>query len=207
MNFDQKIEDVLDQYQQRMLQEEELWDSIPDAEKEGREDEFLLAVGRDAGAFMNSLIKSAQSKVILELGTSYGYSTVYLAEGARSTGGKVISLELQQYKVDCAKKQIANAGLEEFVEFRVGDAIEILKDASEEFDFVLLDIWKHLYLPCFELFYPQLSKGAWVISDNMLYPLQFLPEATAYRNRIRATEAFDSVLLPIGNGLETSYLR
>ena len=207
MNFDEKVNEVIAQYHQRMKDEEVFWNSLSMEEMMNREDEWLLAVGYNTGFFINSLAKSAESKTILELGTSYGYSTIFLAEAAKETGGRVISLEIHPQKVDYAKQKIHEAGLSDFVEFRIGDALEILNKSKEKFDFVLLDIWKRFYLPTFELFYPKLNKGAWVIADNMLYPPEFKPEATAYRNRIRETKAFDSVLLPIGSGIESSYLR
>jgi predicted O-methyltransferase YrrM len=207
MNFDGKVNKVIEQYHQRMKEEEFFWDNLSMEEMMKREDEWLLAVGFNTGVFINTLAKSAESKTILELGTSYGYSTIFLAEAARENGGRVISLEIHSQKVDYAKQKIKEAGLSDFVEFRLGDALEILNGSKENYDFVLLDIWKRYYLPTFELFYPKLNKGAWVIADNMLHPPEFKPEATAYRNRIRETDSFDSVLLPMGSGIETSYLR
>ena len=207
MRFNESVEKVLEQYHQRMEEESVLWNKLPTSEMMKREDEWLLAVGYEVGIFLNTLIKSAESKTILELGTSYGYSTIFLAEAARATGGKVISLEIQPDKADYTQKKLLQAGLTEVVEIRVGDALESLQKSSETFDFVLLDIWKRFYVPCFELFYPKLAPGAWVIADNMIHPPEFLPEANAYRKRVRETNAFDSVLLPLGHGIETSYHR
>ena len=207
MQFDEKVYQVIEHYHQRMKDEQYYWDNLSMEEMMKREDEWLLAVGYDTAIFINSLIKSANSKTILELGTSYGYSTLFLAEAARANGGQVISLEIHPEKVDYAKERLQLAGLADFVQFRLGDALDILQDAPEQFDLVLLDIWKRFYLPCFELFYPKLSNGAWVVADNMLHPPEFKPEATAYRARIRETNAFDSILLPIGSGIETSYFR
>ncbi|MBD0368448.1 MAG: methyltransferase, partial [Flavisolibacter sp.] len=96
------------------------------------------------------------------------------------------------------------AGLSAFVEFRVGDALQLIADAPETFDFVLVDLWKDLYVPCLELFFAKLNSGAWVIADNMIYPPHDQPVVTAYRNRIKETAAFDTLLLPIGSGIEVS---
>ncbi len=204
MNFDKNVNLVIAQYHQRMEEEAFYWKNLSMEEMMEREDEWLLAVGYNTGTFINNLAKSAKSKTILELGTSYGYSTIFLAEAARENDGKVITLEIHPEKVDYAKQKISEAGLSDFVDFRLGDALQILANSEENYDFVLLDIWKRFYLPSFELFYPKLNKGAWVIADNMLYPPEFKPEATAYRNRIRETNSFDSVLLPLGSGIETS---
>ena len=93
------------------------------------------------------------------------------------------------------------------MDWRVGDALENIANATEKFDFVLVDIWKELYLPCFDLFYPKLNPSAWVLSDNMIYPAHSIQETTIYKNRIQETQAFDTVLLPIGSGIELSFYK
>ena len=92
--MDRAIEAVLQEYQKRAEAENERLHVLPFEELNKRLDEFLLAIGPATGQVLNILIKEAGSKTILELGTSYGYSTVWLAEAARETGGKVISLDL-----------------------------------------------------------------------------------------------------------------
>jgi len=78
---------------------------------------------------------------------------------------------------------------------------------SGPFDFVLLDVWKDLYLPCFELVHPKLAPGGIIAADNMLLPEIVRPQAEAYRKRVRAAGDLDSVLLDIGNGIEISRKR
>jgi predicted O-methyltransferase YrrM len=207
MKLDKKIGRVLAEYHKRIETEDTLAQSLTHEERNERLNEFLLPVGEEVGIFMNSLAKSAKSKTILEIGTSYGYSTIWLAEAAKANGGKVITLELSAEKAVYAKQKAEEAGLSKYVEFRVGDAIESIKNATETFDFVLVDVWKELYLPCFDLFYPKLKRGAWVLADNMIFPPHSLPEATAYRNRVRETQAFDTILMPIGSGIEVSLLK
>jgi predicted O-methyltransferase YrrM len=148
-----------------------------------------------------------QARTILEVGTSYGYSTLWLAAAARATGGKVISLELVLAKVEYARGAVAAAGLEHHVEFRVGDARASLRELRGPFDLVLLDVWKEHYISCFELFRTTLGERACVIADNMLSPASTRHEADAYRAHVRNTGAFDSVLLPLGSGLEISRRR
>ena len=153
LKFDSKIEAVLDQYHKRIEAETALQKSLPMAEGMKRRDEFLLSVGLETAVFLNTLAKSAQSKVILEVGTSYGYSTIWLAEAARANGGKVITLENNPQKADYARQQIEKAGLSDFVDFKIGDALDSITQITEGVDFVLLDIWKELYVPCFNLFF------------------------------------------------------
>jgi len=97
-----------------------------------------------------------KAKRILELGTSYGYSTMFLA-AAHATGGKIHTLELAPTEQKFAQSQLHEAGLGACVEWHVGDATSLLEDIPRPFDFVLVDLWKDLYVPCFELFYPKLA--------------------------------------------------
>jgi predicted O-methyltransferase YrrM len=170
-------------------------------------DDLLLSVGREAGILLYLLTTGAQSRRILELGTSYGYSTVWLAAAARATGGKVMSLELRDFKIEYARQALTRAGLSTRVEFHEGDCLETLKKLPGPFDFVLLDVWKDLYLPCFELLHPKLAPGAIIAADNMLLPAVVRPQAEAYRARVRAAGDLDSVLIEVGNGIEISRKR
>jgi predicted O-methyltransferase YrrM len=170
-------------------------------------DDLLLSVGRDAGMLLYLLATGAQSRRILELGTSYGYSTVWLAAAARATGGKVMSLELKEFKIEHARQALTRAGLSTRVEFYAGDCLDTLKALPGPFDFVLLDVWKDLYLPCFELVHPKLAPGGVIAADNMLLPESARPHADAYRKAVRAAGDLDSVLLDVGNGIEISRKR
>jgi predicted O-methyltransferase YrrM len=69
---------------------------------------------------------------------------------------------------------------------------------------VLLDLWKDLYIPCFDLFYPKLGSGALVVADNMIFPEFSRKEAADYRRHVRAKADLESVLLPVGSGIEVS---
>ncbi len=204
--MDERIEAILQAYDERSQRE---WAGVVDAPTTvvgSRRDQMLLSVGREAGVFLNSLAKAAKSQRILELGTSYGYSTVWLAEAARATGGRVITLDVADYKQAEAKKALEQAGLDGYVEFHVGDALEIIPGLDGGFDFVLVDIWKDLYVPCLDLFYPMLAPGAVIVADNMLQPALDRTNALAYRRAVRAKPRVSSVLLPIGQGLEVSRL-
>lgn len=205
--MDQAVKAVLAEYDARAEREDQLSESLPDEERVRRRDEMLLPVGRAAAMLMNLLIKEAGAKRILEVGSSYGYSTTWLAEAAREVGGKVISLELQEAKTRYARTQLERAGLEGHVEFRVGDARASLGELPGPFDFALVDLWKDLYVPVFELLHPKLAPGAIVVADNMLYPEKFRPDARLYQERVRAAAGMSSVLLAVGNGLEVSRYR
>jgi predicted O-methyltransferase YrrM len=82
--------------------------------------------------------------------------------------------------------------------------LDTLPRLAGPFDLVLLDVWKDLYVPCLELFHLKLRPGALVAADNMLFPLNTRPAAAAYQARVRTKPDLDSVLLPIGSGVELS---
>ncbi len=165
-------------------------------------DEFLLPVGEDTGRLLHALILARRPERILELGTSYGYSTLILADAARSVGAKLITMELADYKQACAREQCEAAGLSDVVDFRLGDAVEMIHADPGPFDFVLLDIWKELYLPCFEAFYPKLSEESIIAADNMVDPAMARPEVRLFREAVRAKADLQTTLLPVGSGIE-----
>lgn len=204
MSIDAAVSAVLADYEARAEREEALWDTLGPEEAERRIDEMLLPVGRATGTLLNLLAKQACARRILEVGSSFGYSTVWLAEAARAVHGKVISLELKAEKTRYATGQLARAGLADFVEFRVGDALESLAGLAGPFDLVLIDLWKNLYVPVFELLHPKLAPGALVIADNMIEPASARPHAQAYRHAVHVARDMTSVLLPVGNGIELS---
>ncbi len=202
--MDQAIEQVLAEYDQRADKEREMF-SAPSPNMLRARDQLLLRVGPEAGQLINILVKGIGAKSILELGTSYGYSTVWLAEAARATGGKVTSLDLVADKQAYAKTMLGKCRLEAYAEFISGDAVDILKRLDGPFDFVLVDLWKDLYVACFDLLYAgRLAPGALLVADNMLEPRAAREDANAYRRRVRGSKDMESVLLSVGQGLEIS---
>jgi predicted O-methyltransferase YrrM len=205
--IDPAVTRVLETYEARAQREEELRSTLSEEQARERIDEFLLPVGRATGTLMNLIVKEGGARRILEVGASYGYSTLWLADAARATGGKVISLELRPAKIEYARAQLAQARLEDLVEFRVGDALASLAQLPGPFDFALIDLWKDLYVPVFEQLHPKLAPGAVIVADNMLHPESARAHANAYRERVRAAPGMTSVLLAVGNGLEVSRYR
>lgn len=202
LDLDAKIEAVLAEYDARSAAERQLHEAGWDADQ--RRDRLLLRVGPDTGRLMNILIKGAGARRILEIGTSYGYSTVWLAEAARATGGRVVTVDLADYKQVYARGMLERAGLAEHVEWCTGEALELLARFEGPFDFVLLDLWKELYVPCFDLIAPKLAPRAIIVADNMLYPPHSLADAAAYRARVRGQRGMESVLLEVGSGVYVS---
>lgn len=203
--MDAKLQALLTRYHARIAEENRLAKSDP-AGFSRRRDEYLLAVGPEVGWLMHALIIGRGAKRILELGTSYGYSTAFLADAARQTGGRVYTLDVAANKQQYARTQLEEAGLLPQVEWLLGDATQLLKTLEGPFDFVLLDLWKNLYVPCLDLFYGKLAQHAVIVADNMLFPEAARADAEAYRAAVKVKGNLQSVLLPIGNGIELSCL-
>ena len=199
--MDSKIEAVLETFHACIREEQGKPRDISDPKDR---DQKLLAVGPDTGFFINILAKNFKAPNILEIGTSYGYSAIWLGEAARSAGGRVTTLELQDYKSAYARKQSYKAGLSDFIQFKVGDALNLINALQDKFDFVLLDLWKDLYVPCLEAVFPRLNEGAIIVADNILRPGG--EDVARYVRAVRAKPGIRSVLLPIGSGLEVSRL-
>jgi predicted O-methyltransferase YrrM len=205
--MDPKVTAVLDEYHTRMERESVIVRALSMEELEARKNELLIAIGPRSAQVLSNLIKGQGARTIVEIGASYGYSTIWFAEAARATGGRVISFELDASKVDYIRPRLEQAGLTSFVEFRIGDARQQLRSLDMPIDFVLIDLWKELYIPCFDLVFPRLAAGAMIAADNMLEPPAYRETGERYRQHVRATGRFDSVLLPVGSGIELSRLR
>ena len=197
--MDDKVTAVLELYHDRMADERR--GVFPDDGHGGR-DQYLLPVGPESGQLINILARSLKAPNILEIGTSYGYSGIWLAEAARATGGKVTTLELQDYKIEYAREMAAKAGLGAHIDFLQGDALELIAKLPKGIDFVLLDLWKDLYIPCLEAFLPKLSPGAIIVADNIIYPGG--DDVRLYSKAVRAKPGMTSILVPVGAGLEIS---
>jgi len=204
MNFsDQRVAAVFETYRQRELADGERMRQLGPAGFAVR-DEFLLPIGEEVGAVLHALVLARRPAVILELGTSYGYSTLILADAARAVGARVVSMDLADYKQAFARVRLEEAGLEGVVDLRCGDALALLADDPGPFDFVLLDIWKDLYGPCLEAFYPKLADEALIAADNVIDPPMAREDMRAYRAAVAALPELTSALLPIGQGIELS---
>ena len=158
----------------------------------------------DAASFLGLLARAAHARAILEVGTSVGFSTLHLAQAAQETGGHVTTLELLPAKFEAARANLAHAGLSEVVTQHLGDALALLPTLPGPWDLVFLDPEKELYVAAWGLFKDHVRPGGLVIADNLLSHAEDL---TDYQEAVRADGRFDTVMVPIGLGLEVSYRR
>jgi len=126
-----------------------------------------LPITETQGHKLKDLISKHNCKHVIEFGTSFGISTIYLAEAVRNTGGKVITTELLESKAKKAANNIKEAGLESYVEIKVGDAMLTLKEDTAPIDLLFLDGWKDLYLPLFQMLESRFHKKTIIYADNM----------------------------------------
>jgi caffeoyl-CoA O-methyltransferase len=166
--------------------------------------ERSLPVGPDSGRLLFALVAPNAGCEVLEIGGSRGYSTIWLAAAARILGGRVVSLEREPRKVEAWRRNIADAGLEEWAELVEGDAKQTLATLEDGFDVVFLDAWKDDYEAYFELARTKLEPGGVVVADNVASN----PTVQAYAERRQSDPTLVSVTVPVGNGLEvTTILR
>jgi predicted O-methyltransferase YrrM len=165
--------------------------------------ECFIPISPEQGEFLYVTARALGARNIVEFGTSFGISTIYLAAALKdSDSGCVISTELEPNKCRTAQKNLEEAGVAEFAEIRAGDAMETLKGLSEPVDLVLLDGWKDLYLPILELIKPNLRPGSVVLADNIFTFRKALRPYVDYMQS--GQNGFSSTTLDIGEGFEYS---
>lgn len=161
-----------------------------------------IPISREQGKLLYLMARQIDAKTIVEFGTSFGISALYLASAARANGGRFIGSEREPNKIAAARTNLAEAGLDGFAEVRAGDAMETFANIPAPIDMVLLDGWKDLYLPMLQLLRPKLRKGAAVFADNMFtFPKELAPYVAFMRD---PANGFESTTVPIGEGLEYS---
>jgi predicted O-methyltransferase YrrM len=173
------------------------------AERAAALTEAYIPVSPDAGRFLYALVRGAQAGTVVEFGTSFGISTIYMAAALRDRGaGVVITTELLAKKAERARENIRETDLSDFVDLRVGDALKTLQGLERDATVVFLDGAKDLYLPVLRLLEPSLKPGALVIGDD----IDLFPDALApYLGYVRdPANGYISVKVPIGDAMELS---
>jgi predicted O-methyltransferase YrrM len=142
------------------------WDGL-DADANRFMADKLVALEPIKAEFCHLVCRSLRATRVVEVGTSYGVSTLYLASAVRDNGGGVvIATEYEPAKAAKARETFVQAGLADLIDLREGDLRETLKVIEGPVDFVLMDIWTEMALPALELIAPHLRPGAVVVADN-----------------------------------------
>ena len=128
----------------------------------------MMNVPRADGEFLHDFIVKRGYKKGLEVGTSNGYSAIWMGLGLRKMGGRLITLEVDQRRASLARNNFAHVKLGEVIELREGDALEIIPQLKGPFDFVFIDAWKPDYIRYFRLLYPKIRPGGAILAHNVL---------------------------------------
>ncbi len=190
--LDDRVRAVLERLEREDAEERER--GLPASER-------ARQVARTTGQFLFALVAPQADCEILEIGGSRGYSTIWLAAGARYLGGHVLSLEADPRKVEAWRRNIAEAGLEEWADLVEGDARETLPTIQDVFDVVFLDAEKEDYEALFAAARDKVEPGALFVADNVLSHPDPLARYSAAR---QADPSLASVTVPLDRGLELS---
>jgi predicted O-methyltransferase YrrM len=190
--LDDRVRAVLDRVAREDAEERE--QGLPSAQRS-------RAVASTTGRFLFALVAPQTDCEVLEIGGSRGYSTLWLAAGARILGGRVLSLEHDPAKLDAWRRNIAEAGLDEWADLVPGDAFETLPAIDDVFDVVFLDAEKEQYEELFQHARSKLEPAALVVADNVLSHADAL---AAYSEARQSDPTLESVTLPLDRGLELS---
>ncbi|TFA97450.1 hypothetical protein CCMA1212_010822 [Trichoderma ghanense] len=182
--------------------------SSPDGFDELMQDKFI-ALDQDKCQFVYQLARATGARNIVEIGTSFGVSTIYLALAVGSNLGRlggegiVIATEKEPTKAEKARQHWREAGddlVTRHIDLREGDLLETLRDNIPQVDLVLLDIWAPVALPALKLLEPKLGSGAVVIIDNSI------TSATRYKELLghlrSPTSGYTNLTIPYSKGLE-----
>lgn len=169
-----------------------------DAMQADRLDKFRN-IEPESAHFLSMLVQLQQPQSILEIGTSTGYSTLWLAHAAQSINAHLTTLEIEKDRTEQAQQHVNNLNLNNAVTFWVGDAGQYLAQCEKQFDFILLDAERQYYLEYWhDLKRILRKKGGVLIVDNVLSHAQ---EVATFLNEIRSDTNFEMTTLALGAGL------
>ena len=161
-------------------------------------------VPRKTGVLMNSFIKMMNIKSALEIGTSNGYSGIWLAKALKQTGGKLTTIEFYEKRQSIAKENFKICGVDDVVRPIQGSACEILAsfDENEKFDFVFIDACKKEYVKYFEMIKPHLTPKALIVADNIISHAEKVQD---FIDAMDADDEFQYEILEVPGGILVAY--
>jgi predicted O-methyltransferase YrrM len=177
------------------------WHEAPAAERAEAFQDVYIPISAEAGKLLYALVRAIRPQTVVEFGTSFGISTLYLAAAVSDNGaGQVITTELSSKKAAAARSNLEEAGVGRPVTILEGDALQTLAGLSEPVGLVLLDGWKDLCLPVLRLLEPVLAAGALVAADDITHA-----GMAGYLDYIRdPANGYVSVAFPVEDGMEIS---
>jgi len=177
------------------------WETATAQERADASESTCMPVSAQGGDLLYILARAKRPNIIVEFGTSYGISTIYLAAAVADNGtGHVVSTELNTVKVAAARANLANARLADHVTILPGDAMKTLHDVPGPIHLVLLDGWKDLCLPLLRSLESRLASGALIVADDIN-----LSSLSGYLEYVRdPANGYVSTAFPVEDGMEIS---
>jgi predicted O-methyltransferase YrrM len=171
------------------------------AERADRSAELYLPISPEGGKLLYNLVRAVRPDTVVEFGTSFGISTLYLAAAVADNGsGRVLTTEMNREKIAAARRTFAETGLDGLIDILEGDALDTLAGLDRPVGFVLLDGWKNLCLPVLHLLEPHLAPGTLVVADDVN-----LESLRPYLDHVRdPANGYQSVTFPVDDGMEIS---
>ncbi len=182
------MRDVMERLEARDA--EDRVDGTPQAQR-------LRAIAHEVGTFLTTLALATGARTIVEIGTSAGYSTLWLAAAARSAGGRVVTFEVDPAKVEIARRSFGDAGVDDLVELRHGDGAAGLAEFDGSADLVFLDAEKEAYLAALEPAIRALRRDGLLVADNLTSHAEQLE---GFRRAALDDPRLSGLVVPIGRG-------
>jgi len=173
---------------------------LNELEEFGRKNRGYFNIPASTGKFFYNLVLISKAKNILEVGTSNGYSTIWLAEAVKKNNGKVTTIEISDFKVKIAKENFKRSKLSN-IKIIQGDALKEIPKLKEKYDFMFIDAIKKDYINYLKLAEKNLKKESIIVADNAI---MFKDKMKDYLNYVEKNKNYSSVLVPIGSGVEFS---
>jgi len=168
---------------------------------EGTQKDFWN-IDRGSANFLNMLIKLSGAKNGLEIGTSNGYSGIWLAKALKENGGRLTTIEYYEKRIVPAQEHFRICNVDDVITIKHGSAIDVLLTLNEEFDFVFIDANKREYVKYFEIIHPHVKKGGIIAADNILSHAQ---KVQTYVDAISNHPEYQTQLISFPAGLLLSY--
>ncbi|HXW81864.1 MAG TPA: class I SAM-dependent methyltransferase [Acidimicrobiales bacterium] len=177
------------------------WAEVTAAERSDAFADYYIPISAEAGKLLYAVARAIRPRTVVEFGTSFGISTLFLAAALTDNGtGHVVTTELSKRKAVAARANLDEAGVGEVVTVLCGDAMETLDGVRGPVELVFLDGWKDLCLPVLRLLEPKLAPGALVAADDITHSTM-----AEYLDYVRnAANGYVTVAFPVEDGLEIS---